>query len=183
MLCGSDIFLRDRATFYTLGSLWRHTVTSGHSHGELMNLGLPPDCTSLAAEYICSDPTGAQSVFMQQSYFAAKLFDAKEKLFFVEQSHILKMVQMGSVQVSLTWPGWNTWILILWRWYHRPETSLLASLIFESWSAAVHLILCLWLSWHSHQAFMHSLTKIQASTCPFFLSQDPHSETCFLIIC
>lgn len=124
---------------------------------------------------------GSVCIYAAKLFCSKAVFDAKEKLFFV--THILKMLQMESVQVFLTWPGWNTWILVLCKWYHSPETSLLAGLIFKSWPAAAHLILCLWLSWHSHQDFMHSLTKIQASTCPFFLSQEPHSETCFLIIC
>lgn len=76
--------------------------------------------------------------------YAAKLFCSKavwckrKAVFCRAVTCILKMVQMGSVQVSLTWPGWNTWIpCVSGITAHRPPCLL-------AWSSNPDLQQCIW---------------------------------------
>lgn len=96
-----------------------------------------------------SKSLGARSALMQQSYFAAKLFDAKEKL-------LLSSTYLGngqSVKVSLTClAGLKYLILDLLQVVGQSRD-------FPAWWLDIaHLILCLWLRRNDHQDFMHSLT-------------------------
>lgn len=153
----------------------RSTLTSEHDHEGIVNPLPLLNCPSLTTECICWNPSGLGLHWCSKAILQQSCLLQKKSCFC--QALILGMGNLWRFLSPAPAEILNCWSAASGRTIRRFPCLL-------AWCSDpdLHLILCLWLCWNSHQDFMHSLIRSKHPPAHFPFSGTPQ-QTCFLIIC